>query len=498
MTAAKRVGLIGGGVIGSGWAARFALAGWTVKLYDPDPEIGRKLDEVLANARRAYGRLTLAPVNEIAPGQVTVVGSIAEAVADADFVQESVGEREDLKRRLMAEADAHAPAGTVIASSTSGLLPTRFSADCARPERILVGHPFNPVYLMPLVELVGGEKTSEETIEAAREVYAGIGMHPLKVRKEIDGFIADRLMESVWREALHLIDEGVATTDEIDQAICYGPGLRWSFMGTFLIYRLAGGEGGMHHFLEQFGPTMDLPWARFRGPELTPDLIDRIARQSDDQAGGTTIRELERLRDDCLVSVLQGLRGRNYAAGAVLKNFEEHLLAESHGKVYAEGDDLSTPLDLHRTRVPADWVDYNGHMTESRYLQAFGDSTDGFLWYVGVNEAYHQAGLSYYTVETHICHIREVAGEEPIAVATQVLGADEKRLHLFHTMRHETDGTVLATAEHMLLHVNTKESRACPARQDVLEKVLKIAEAQAALPKPERSGRAIEMPSPKS
>ncbi len=191
----------------------------------------------------------------------------------------------------------------------------------ANPERFVVGHPFNPVYLLPLVEICGGSRTSEATKQKAAEIYASIGMKPLHVRKEIDGFIADRLLEAVWREALWLVKDGVATTEEIDDAIRYGAGLRWSFMGTFLIYRLAGGEAGMRHFLAQFGPSLKWPWTKLEAPELTDELVETIAEQSDDQAKGASIRELEVRRDDCLIAILDALRGEDYAAGAVA---EEH------------------------------------------------------------------------------------------------------------------------------------------------------------------------------
>ena len=246
-------------------------------------------------------------------------------MADADFVQESAPEREDLKRSLLARVSRVCRKDVVIASSTSGLLPSRLQADMTRPERFVVGHPFNPVYLLPLVEVCGSAATSDETKGRAADFYRTLGMHPLMLRREVDGFIADRLLEALWREALHLVNDGIATTDEIDQAIAYGPGLRWSFMGTFLLYRLAGGEAGMRHFMAQFGPALKLPWTRLEAPELTEELTLRIVAQSDEQAKGRSIRDLERLRDDCLVSVLQALRAQDYAAGAVLKAYQEKL-----------------------------------------------------------------------------------------------------------------------------------------------------------------------------
>ncbi len=323
MNEIRKVALIGAGVIGAGWAARLLLNGIDVALSDPDPEAGRKVEEVVANAERAWQRLMPAPPAR--RGEITFGRDLEATVADADFVQESAPEREDLKRSLLARVSRACRPEVVIASSTSGLLPSRLQAEMTSPERFVVGHPFNPVYLLPLVEVCGGSETSDPTRQRAADFYRGLGMHPLMVRREVDGFIADRLLEALWREALHLVNDGIATTDEIDQAIAYGPGLRWAFMGTFLSYRLAGGEAGMRHFMAQFGPTLKLPWTRLEAPELTEALIDRIVGQSDDQAKGRSIRDLERLRDDCLVSVLQALRAQDYAAGAVLKAWQEKL-----------------------------------------------------------------------------------------------------------------------------------------------------------------------------
>jgi carnitine 3-dehydrogenase len=323
MTKLRRVGLIGGGVIGAGWAARFLLNGHDVAIFDPDPELGRKLEAVIGNARRAEAQLF--PGLSPPEGRLTIVPSVSEAAADADFIQESLPEREDLKQSVLAAIDQAARPDVVIASSTSGLLPTRLQSAMARPERFVVGHPFNPVYLLPLVEVCGGERTSDAAKQEAIAFYNSVGMRPLHVRKEIDGFIADRLLEALWREALWLVKDGVATTEEIDDAIRFGAGLRWSFMGTFLIYRMAGGEAGMRHFLAQFGPALKLPWTKLVAPELTDELIDRVSAQSDDQADGVSVRELEIRRDDCLVAVLSALRAQEFAAGAVVKEHERRL-----------------------------------------------------------------------------------------------------------------------------------------------------------------------------
>jgi len=320
----RAVGLLGVGVIGAGWAARFLLHGIDVRVFDPDPGAGEHAARAVDNARRAYETLLTAPLP--APGDLTVAASAEEAADGADFVQESVPEREELKRALLAAAGSVTPAGVVIASSTSGLLPTRLQAGVPHPERVVVGHPFHPVYLLPLVEVCGGAGTSPAAVERAEAVYRAVGMAPLRVRKEIDGFVADRLLEALWREALWLVADGVATVDEIDDAIRLGAGLRWSFMGTFLAYRMAGGDAGMRGFLEHFGPALEWPWTKLTDvPELTPGLVDRIASQSDAQADGRSLADLERERDDCLVAVLQALRSRDAGAGAVLAAHEARL-----------------------------------------------------------------------------------------------------------------------------------------------------------------------------
>ena len=375
------VALVGGGVIGGGWAGRLVENGIDVIIYDPHPQAERRVQDVLENAERAWGRLTLAPRSR---GTVSFASSIREAVRDAEVIQESAPEDEALKRRLLSEIDAHAQPDALVCSSTSGLLPTRLQADMAHPERFVVGHPFNPVYLLPLVEVVAGERTSENTVERAMSFYASLAMKPLYVRKEIDGFVADRLLEALWREALWLVHDDVATVEEVDDAILYGAGLRWAQMGTFLTYRMAGGEEGMRHFLAQFGPALEWPWTKLTDvPELTDELIDKIAAQSDAQAAGRSVRELERLRDDNLVALLQALRVRDYAAGAVLREHETRLFAAAAPGVASP--DPTQPLSLHEAVVDPSWVDYNGHMTEARYLHVFAESTDAFLRHVGID-----------------------------------------------------------------------------------------------------------------
>jgi carnitine 3-dehydrogenase len=481
-----RVALVGGGVIGGGWAGRLVQVGVDVTVFDPAPDAKRRMEAMLDNAERAWAQLTLAPRTR---GTVTFAPTLAEAVADADVVQESAPEDETLKRRLLAEIDAHAPAGALVCSSTSGLLPTRLQADMNHPERFVVGHPFNPVYLLPLVEVVGGKRTSAETMERTTAFYRSLGMYPLVVRTEIDGFVADRLLEALWREALWLVSDGVATVEEIDDAVRYGAGLRWAQMGTFLTYRIAGGELGMRHFMAQFGPALQWPWTKLADvPELTDELLDRLCEQSDAQAGDLTVIELERIRDENLVAVLHALRATGWGAGTVLAEHERLLFERAPQP--AEPDP-SRPLRLVETAVDPAWVDYNGHLTEARYGDLFGYATDAFLRHAGLDSAYLEGGRSMYTVETHIRYLREVGAQEPVAVETQVLGADAKRLHLFHTLVHGRTGEALATGEHMLLHVDTAAGRTTPMAEPLAAGVAAAAAAHRDLPVPEGAGRAI-------
>ena len=297
---------LGSGVIGSGWVARALAHGLDVIAWDPAPGAEAALRQRVANAWPALEKQGLAP--GASQGRLRFVDTIEACVGDADFIQESAPERLDLKLDLHARISAAAKPDAIIASSTSGLLPSEFYASASHPERCVVGHPFNPVYLLPLVEVVGGQHTSAEAIETAKTIYTALGMRPLHVRKEVPGFIADRLLEALWREALHLVNDGVASTGEIDDAIRFGAGLRWSFMGTFLTYTLAGGDAGMRHFMAQFGPALKLPWTYLPAPELTDKLIDDVVEGTAEQLGERSIAALERYRDDTLLAVLEAVK----------------------------------------------------------------------------------------------------------------------------------------------------------------------------------------------
>jgi carnitine 3-dehydrogenase len=471
--------VIGGGVIGGGWLARFLLNGWDVAVFDPDPEAERKLSEVLANARRSLpGLYDVALPPE---GSWRLCATVEEAVAGARWVQESVPERLDIKHRVLTQIQQVIPSDVVIGSSTSGFKPSELGTGIPRPEQVMVVHPFNPVYLLPVLEIVPHATATDAFVAGAMETMRGLGMMPLRIRREIDAHVADRFLEAVWREALWLVKDDIATTTEIDDVIRFGFGIRWAQMGLFETYRVAGGEAGMRHFIAQFGPCLSWPWTRLMDvPELDDALIDKIASQSDAQSGMRSIRELERIRDDNLVAMMRALKGRDWASGHLLREHDARLRG-----VQAEPD-WSQPVETLSRVVPVDWTDYNGHMNEARYLEASSAATDRFMELVGCDASYIAAGGSYFTVETHIRHLAEVHSGASIRVTTQLLDGSGKRLHLLNRI-HDGSGQLLATAEHLLLHVSLETRRASPPSSAIAHKLAEIQAKHAALPRPERT-----------
>jgi carnitine 3-dehydrogenase len=479
---ARKAAIIGGGVIGGGWAARFALNGWDVAVFDPDPEAPRKVGEVLANARAALPLLSDGPMPP--EGLLTFSGTITEAVEGAAYIQESVSERLDLKHRIFAQIQQSVQ-GVPIGSSTSGFKPSQLQEGAADPSTIFVAHPFNPVYLLPLAEVVPSAASDMAMIERVKETLREIGMFPLHVRKEIDAHIADRFLEAVWREALWLVKDGVATTEEIDEAIRMGFGLRWGQMGLFETYRVAGGEAGMKHFMAQFGPCLQWPWTRLTDvPEFNDDLVDLIAGQSDAQSGMHSIRELERIRDQNLIGFLRVLKERNWGAGRVLLDHDARRRAAAPVPTPGDG-----PLEMARLTVLPGWIDYNGHMTESRYLFAASETSDAFLRHIGADIGHVGTGFSYYTAETHILHLGEARLGDALTGSVQVLMADDKRLHIF--IRLQKAGQTVATLEQILLHVDMARGKTCAAPEAILDRLRPIAAAHAALPRPEGAGRHV-------
>jgi len=466
------VACVGGGVIGAGWIARFLENGIDVNVYDPAPDASGKIQAVLDNADRAYAKLTMAQRPE--KGQINYCDSIKAAVSAAQWIIESVPERLDLKQSVYASIEEHATIDAVIASSTSGIMPTDLQSELSHPERLMVAHPFNPVYLLPVVEVVGGKQTSREVIEKAKTFYSTLGMKPIHVKKEIEAFVADRLLEAIWRESLWLIKDGITTTQELDDIVRFGFGLRYAQMGVFETYRIAGGEAGMRHFLAQFGPCLSWPWTKLMDvPEYNDELVELIAGQSDEQSGHIDIRELERIRDDNLVAIQQALKANEWGAGLVLADYEKKLFdagARKSGKT--DEIDYSKPIRTTERRVPPDWTDYNNHMNEARYLQCFGDATDAFMRMIGCDAEYIASGGSYFTAETHIRHLDEVGVNQPVYTETQVLAGAGKKMHLFHFLYHG-DGRLLATGEHMLIHVSL-ETRSARAQAERLGNDLRL------------------------
>tara|TARA_R110002020_G_scaffold176756_26_gene369339 strand:- start:3446 stop:4951 length:1506 start_codon:yes stop_codon:yes gene_type:complete len=480
---------IGGGVIGGGWIARFLLNGIDVAVHDPHPEARRIIGEVLDNARRAYRAMMNAPLGS--EGTLTFHDDLADAVADADYIQESIPERLDLKHKVFAAIEAAARPDALIGSSTSGFKPSELQAGMVHPERLFVAHPFNPVYLVPLVEIVGSPVNDEAALTRAMEIQRDTGLYPLRVRKEIDAHIGDRLLEAVWRESLWLVHDDVATTQEIDDVIRFSFGLRWAQMGLFETYRIAGGEAGMKHFIEQFGPALEWPWTKLMDvPEMTDELATKIGDQSDAQSGQYSIRELERIRDDNLIGIYQALKANDWGAGKTLREMEDRFFERAKDSAADATPDYAGPLVLHQTRVPGEWLDYNGHMTEYRYLQVFGDATDAFLGHIGMDAAYRAPGRSVYTVETHIRHLSETKVNTQLAVRTTVLGHDAKRIRLHHEMVDDA-GTVQATSEHMLMHVDTNAGKATPLEAPLTDRLAVLSPGQRGLEAPAHAGRPI-------
>lgn len=479
MSAPQKAAIIGGGVIGGGWAARFLLNGWDVAVFDPDPEAERKINEVLANARRSLPAL----YNKSLPteGSLTFHDSLASAVSGAVWIQESVPERLELKHKIFAQIQEHAPKTAILGSSTSGFKPTELSQGALHPDQIIVAHPFNPVYLLPLIELVATKSTPESTLQNASEILSEIGMKPLILRKEMDAHIADRLLEAVWRESLWLIKDGICTTEELDDAIRFGFGLRWAQMGLFETYRIAGGEAGMKHFLDQFGPTLTWEWTKLMDvPELTDDLIKMIVDQSETQSGHMSIRELERLRDDNLVGMMRALKKSGSGAGGVINAHEARLPAPAPADL---------PITVKR-QIPQGWTDYNDHMNEAHYLEASAQASDSFMEMIGCDAAYIAAGSSYFTAENHICYLAEMQAGGTLIITTQVLLGEGKKLHLFHRM-YDDNGTLAATVETFLLHMDLKARRTSSPSDKVTKIIAGYIATHAKLATPEGAGRFV-------
>ena len=320
----KTLGLLGTGVIGSGWATRALHAGIDVIASDIDPKMEDWINQAVENALPSLKSLTEG-ITLPPKGKLSFTTDSILMAQQVDFIQENIPEVLDVKRQSLKSIAEVTSNEIIISSSTSGFMPTELQQGMPFPERFIVGHPFNPVYLCPLVEIVGGKKTSDNVKKTAKNFYESMGMHALMVRKEVPGHISDRLQEAMWREILHALNDNIATTRELDESIVYGPGLRWAIMGMNQIYMIAGGKGGARHFIEQFGPALKWPWSHLKAPELSNQIIDRFVEGVEAQSQGKSIREMEKIRDECLVAIQKVLSKHNMGAGKTLNEFKKRI-----------------------------------------------------------------------------------------------------------------------------------------------------------------------------
>ena len=303
MSNIKNVAVIGTGVIGTGWIIRLLAHNKIVYAFDKDIKSKKKLIEEIKRAwpytKKLFNKKKLNLKN------FKYFTSLKETLKNADFIQECATENYSLKTNLLCKIGKYSKQNTIISSSSSGLLPTRIYSKCKNPQRGIIGHPFNPVYLLPALEIVPGKKTSKAILNKAKRFYKSISMNPIMVKQELPGYLSDRLQEALWREGLHIINEGHATTEDLDRAIEDGPGLRWSLMGTFLTFHLAGGKDGMKHMLEQFGPALKLPWTKLKSPNLSKKLINRLVDGTKKQSRGKSVAKISNIRDEYLVDLLK-------------------------------------------------------------------------------------------------------------------------------------------------------------------------------------------------
>ncbi len=324
MNKIKTIGLLGTGVIGAGWATRALHTGINVVASDIDPKMEDWINEAVENALPSLQSLTEG-ITLPPKGKLTFTTDPISMSQQVDFIQENIPEVLDIKRKSLKSIAEVTNKEIIISSSTSGFMPTELQQGMTFPERFIVGHPFNPVYLCPLVEIVGGKETSDKVKNIAKIFYESMGMHTLMLRKEVPGHISDRLQEAMWREILHALNDDIATTGELDESIVYGPGLRWSIMGMNQIYMIAGGKGGARHFIEQFGPALKWPWSHLKAPELSNEIIDRFVEGVEAQSQGKSIREMEKIRDECLVAIQKVLSKHNMGAGKTLNEFKKKI-----------------------------------------------------------------------------------------------------------------------------------------------------------------------------
>ena len=301
----KKIAVIGTGVIGTGWIIRFLAHDKKVIAYDKNLNSDKK---IIAEIKRTWPYVKkLFNKKRLKLKNFSFTTSLKESLKDADFIQECAPENYKLKTKLMEIIGKYSKPNIIISSSSSGLLPSKIYSKCKNPSRTVIAHPFNPVYMLPGVEIVPGKKTDRKFLKKANKFYKSVSMNPIMIKKELPGYLSDRLQEALWREALHIVNEGYASTKDLDRAIEDGPGMRWSLMGTFLTFHLAGGKAGMKHMLEQFGPALKLPWTKLKAPKLTKKLSNTIISGTRMQARGKSVAEISKVRDEYLL-YLQKLR----------------------------------------------------------------------------------------------------------------------------------------------------------------------------------------------
>lgn len=304
--AVKRVTSIGAGPIGGGWTAYFLSRGFEVIAYIHDEAERHKFETIVRTAWKSLTSLGLQKGASL--DRLTVTTDLNCAVQDTDFIQESAPEKIEVKQELYADLGKIVPEGVVIGSSSSGLTMSDIQVNCSTPSRCIISHPFNPPYLLPLVEIVGGKKTCHEAVVWASNFYEAAGKSPLVLKKEIPGFIATRLQEALWREALHMVANGEAMPADIDYALINGPAPRMAVQGQCMAFHVACGEGGMATNLDQFGPALQLPWTRLQAPKLTKELRDRIVEGCNEIAGEVSFETMAAKRDAQIVAVLLALK----------------------------------------------------------------------------------------------------------------------------------------------------------------------------------------------
>jgi carnitine 3-dehydrogenase len=299
----RRVALVGTGVIGASWAAQYLARGLDVVATDPAPDAAVNLRRYVDQAWEQLEEIGLSP--GASPDRLSFTQDPKQALGEADFVQENGPERPDFKIKLFQEMDAATPVDSIIASSSSGITPSVMQSACKHPERVLVGHPFNPPHIVPLVEVVGGAKTSPEAIGQAMRFYAAIGKKPIHLRKELPGHVANRLQAALYREMLYLIEQDVLSVEEADTAVSYGPGLRWGVMGQSLQWHLGGGAGGIDHFMEQLMDPLAAMMKTLGDPQVSPELKQTIADGVMREAGGRSVDELAREENEVIIGLLK-------------------------------------------------------------------------------------------------------------------------------------------------------------------------------------------------